>query len=458
VGNTQCNGALRGRGSSVDLRELIDQTAWIDTHEHLVEEANRLNPDGYAFRDANDRNEWYVPSDWTALLFNYSLDDLVSAGPTPARAVALLRDELEPLAKWRLAEPYIRRARGTGYLRAIDEATAQLFGLRLSADTVVEIDEGLRGLREAGYYRRLLQETANVERCQVNSDECDPFCLTASPDILDQDLSILNLSRAYSPDSERLSGIDVNSVADFESVIDWCFERFAGAAVAVKCQWAYYRPIGCAVAGARPNRAFVRVRSDDATREERREVEDYLFAYCLDRAVDTQLPVKLHLGYLAGTRERMLPGVASHVMDAIALAQSRPRNTFVLMHAAWPQQEQLLAAAKHCPNVVVDLCWAWIVAPLATRDFLCRFLSTVPASKILCFGGDYHVAELIVGHAEIARRGLQAALEELVSCGWFTLDAALELVAPLMRDNALELFYAGPGSPRPIPDGYRVAA
>lgn len=448
MGNAQFNRALGAdEASSADLRALIDQTAWIDTHEHLVEESCRLGPDGYALRDVNDRIERFIPADWTALLSDYSLDDLVSAGLARSRAAALLRDTAEPLVKWQESEQYVRRARRTGYLHAVDETTTRLFGARLSAETVTDIDRELRGLRKAGYYERLLT-AANVERCQVNSDQYDPFCVTKAPHILDQDLSIVNLARAYAPDSEQLAGIEVGSLTDFESVIDWCFERFAPAAVAVKCQWAYYRPLRCAVVGDRPHRAFARVRAGNATFGEQRQVEDFLFAYCLDRAIETNLPVKLHLGYLAGTQELMLPEVASHVMDAIALAQNRPRNTFVLMHAAWPQQEQLLAAAKHCPNVMVDLCWAWVLAPLATRDFVCRFLSTVPASKLLCFGGDYHVAELIVGHAEIARRGLQAALEDLVRCGWLTLDGAMELVAPLMRDNAIELFYTAHRDPR----------
>ena len=74
------------------------------------------------------------------------------------------------------------------------------------------------------------------------------------------------------------------------------------------------------------------------------------------------------------------------------------------MHMAWPHQEQLLAVAKHHPNVVVDLCWSWIVTPLSTREFVRRFLTTVPATKLLCFGGDYMTVECVVGHAEIARR------------------------------------------------------
>ena len=129
-----------------------------------------------------------------------------------------------------------------------------------------------------------------------------------------------------------------------------------------------------------------------------------------------------------------------HVADAVPLVQAHPRTTFVMMHAAWPQQEQLLSVAKHLPNVVVDLCWAWSLAPRSTTDFVQRFLTTVPASKLLCFGGDTMVVETVVGHAALARRGLATALDGLVRDGWLSVDGALDLVPQLMRGNAQRVF------------------
>jgi hypothetical protein len=46
----------------------------------------------------------------------------------------------------------------------------------------------------------------------------------------------------------------------------------------------------------------------------------------------------------------------------------------------------------------------------------------------------------VVGHAEIARRGLAQALGELVDEGWLNEQEALDLVEPLMRGNAWETF------------------
>lgn len=420
------------------VAETIDATPWIDTHEHLVEERGRLGPDPYVFTDVWD-GPVCIAGDWTALLGHYAVDDLVSAGLPPGEAHGFVWGDREPLAKWDAVEHSLTAARNTGFLRAVDVTTERLFGLRLARDTCEAVDAACRALRAPGWYARVLAE-AGVERCQVNSLEDDPFCETEQPELLDQDISLYPLVAGTAPASERASGIEVAGLDDYLAVIEWCFERFARRAVAVKLAWAYFRSLAVAAPDAPPNRAFARLRRGAADADDRRRVEDFLVERCVDLATAHGLPFKLHLGHLAGTGRPELRWVPHHVADAIPLVQAHPRTTFVLMHAAWPQQEQLLSVAKHLPNVVVDLCWAWSLAPRSTTDFVQRFLTTVPANKLLCFGGDTMVVETVVGHAALARRGLATALDGLVRDGWLSVDGALDLVPQLMRGNAQRVF------------------
>jgi hypothetical protein len=111
------------------------------------------------------------------------------------------------------------------------------------------------------------------------------------------------------------------------------------------------------------------------------------------------------------------------------------------MHMAYPYEGEVIAAAKHFTNVVADLCWAWIIDPIATRLFLKRYLVSAPASKVLCFGGDYIPVENVVGHAMLARRELARALEELVAEGYLDTAAAADLVPDLMHGNAERIFF-----------------
>lgn len=420
--------------SSSILRAVIDETPWIDTHEHLVEERHRLGADGYRFRDVWG-GETHIPGGWTALISHYAVDDVISAG----RAVRL-DDGLSPGEQWDALAAGLHAARSTGYLRAVELTTERLFGLPFSRDACDALDDACRSLRRPGYYGHVLRDVANVRRCHVNSVERDPCCDTATPDLLDQDIALYPLVAGAGSGAEQAYGASIGSLDDYTDLVEWCFDRYGDGAVAAKCAWAYFRPLAVRPSDSPPRRAFERLRLGTADRAERRSVEDYLFEHALAAATRRGLPVKLHLGYLAGNRRPQMRWVGRHVRDVVPLLERHPSTTFVLMHAAWPHQEELIAVAKHFPNAIVDLCWAWMLAPLATIEFVRRFLTTAPASKLLCFGGDYLTVETVVGHAELARRGLAAALESLVDEGWISADRALELVPMLMHGNAEAIF------------------
>jgi predicted TIM-barrel fold metal-dependent hydrolase len=427
------------------LRDLIDATPWVDTHEHIVEERRRL-AGPLTIPDAD-----VIPRGWTGLIVHYCSPELVSAGLPPDAPAVLFGEDASPLEKWELAAPYLERSRATGYVHAVDLTTERLFGLRLARDTVEEIDGRLRELQVPGYYEQILR-TANITRCQVHSLEVEVFCETATPDLLQQDLSLVPLALGSCPEAEDASGIEVGTLDDYLAVVDWCFERYARRAVAAKCFWAYLRPLAIAVPETPPRREFERLRAGTADLRDQRLVEDFLFQRCVDLATDCGLPVKMHLGYLDGNRQPQLQWVRDHVNAVGRIVDANPRTSFVLMHMAWPHQEELLALAKHLPNANVDLCWAWILSPIATAAFVERFLTTAPASKLLCFGGDYFTIEPVIGHAEIARRGLQHALEQLVARGWLRLEDALRLVPTLMHGNAERLF------PPRLADGTQLPA
>jgi uncharacterized protein len=424
-----------------ELGETIDATPWLDTHEHLVDEHHRLGPDPYTFTVAAVGDiPVTIASDWTALIDFYTLSDLSLAGMPTTAVEQLHRSERSPSEKWAMVEPFLAPVRNAGFARAMDISIERLFGLRLGEDTVEEIDARARALRVEGYYAHVLGEVANISRCHVNTADEDPFCETRHPDLLPQDLALTPLVWGEYPSLEQASGIEVGSLEDYLRVVDWCFERYADLAIAVKLDWAHQRGLAVEVPAEPPDREFVRLRAGEADTAERRRVEDFLLQRCLDLVTEAGLPVKIHLGQLGGSDAPAYRHVFDDVVDVVSLVQANPRTTFVLMHIAWPQQEQLLALAKHQQNVVIDLCWAWILAPLATREFLTRALTMLPVGKLLCFGGDYITVENVVGHAEIARRGLQSTLAHLVDCDWLTPSGAAELVPALMHGNAERIF------------------
>src|SRR5690606_17236280 len=132
-------------------------------------------------------------------------------------------------------------------------------------------------------------------------------------------------------------------------------------------------------------------------------------------------------GYGRMPVERIRPG---HLWP---LLTAYPDARFVLMHVGYPYYDEILAIAKHYPNVWVDLCWAWSIDPRSTSEFVRRFLHTAPVNKILAFGGDTTWPTHAAAYAIQARRWLARTLQAEVDEGDLTEKEAITVATRLMR-------------------------
>lgn len=417
------------------LATRISEEPFVDTHEHLIEEEGRL-------RGHEDPR---VPCDDWALLFSHYLDhDLVTSGMPGGEIERFFSPDVDPGEKWRILAPYWPAVRQTGYGQAVEIAMRQLYGVdELSAGTVDAVQTGYEALRKAGFYGTVLRDVAGIESCQVNSLEDVPFMESSQPTLLMQDLSIVGMFGWL--DVEGLAGpagVTVQSLSDWYRVMDWWFDRYGPYAVAVKSQHAYARDIDYERATEDQARGpfAKRLRGEDLDPGEQKALEDHLFWEAVDRASARGLPIKLHTGYYAGHDRMPLSRLMANPGSASRLCELGPDATFVFMHIGYPFYEPLIALAKQYTNAYLDMCWAWIVNPVAAADFLKKALVTVPANKILTFGGDYIPVEPVVGHAAMARNGIRLALAGLVREGWLSQTRALELVPDLMNGNARRIF------------------
>jgi len=431
-----------------ELRARVEATPFVDSHEHLLEERTRLAGAG-AHR--------LQPCVDAALLFcHYAQDDLWVAGMTAAERERFYSPTVDPTDKWPILAPYWRRSQHTGYLRAVSESIRRLYEIEnLDAAAFARISAAMDERARPGFYRSILRDAARVETCQVNSLETT-FCETEYPDLLQQDLSLIRFSTGLNLESitafgER-AGLTTTTLRDWHQVIDWAFATYGPRADAVKSQAAYDRRLNydkVSTEDAAP--LYLRMRRGETLpTAERKALEDHLMRYCIARAGEAGLPVKLHCGYYAGSDRMPLERLRRNAADLCPLLVDFPNVRFVLMHIGYPYQDEYVALAKHYRNVVVDLCWAWIINPAACVRFVKEFLMAAPSNKLLTFGGDYATVENVVGHAAIARQGLAQALSDLVDEGWLSDSAALDLVEPLMRGNAHALFptfEAAPATP-----------
>jgi predicted TIM-barrel fold metal-dependent hydrolase len=423
---------------SREILDLVEKTPFVDTHEHLIEESARVE-------SLTGTDPKRPPTDFSVFFAHYANSDLVVAGMSMEEHERLFAHDTPLDEKWRIVAPVYARTRNTGYLRNMRESLRMLFDEDdLTEANYDRITERIRGAIKPGYYRPVLRETARIEHAQVNALDVPVFRATEYPDLLAQDISFVGLSTGLNvgPISESM-GREVKDLKDWHAVIDWCFATYGPRAIAVKNQSAYSRRLDYApVEAEEAAPLFERYIRDKASLapEELKAVQDHLFHYCVDRATEHGLPVKLHTGYYAGHGHMPLHRVGANAGDMCDLLKAHPNTKFVIMHITYPYQDEAIAIAKHYPNAYVDLCWAWIMNPVAGVRFVKEFLMAAPANKLLTFGGDYLYVEMVPGHAKIARRGLAQALSELVDEGWIDSKEVPDLVERLMRGNAHALF------------------
>jgi len=417
-----------------EIFQKVFQTPFIDTHEHLIEEKDRL---------AGTRHRFISSDDWTVVLNHYINSDILTAGMPKESYHKFFSPKVDPVKKWALLKPYWPAVKNTGYGQAVSIAMRELYDVEeLSAKTIRKVQSGYEKVRRRGFYKYILCDLAKIESCQVNC-LTQPFTESDIPTLLMQDLSIVGMFAG--PAIRQFggpTGIKVSCLSDWHRVIDWWFNKYSKYAVAVKSQNAYGRDIDYEKVPAEKAEPIFKKKLDkqSLTNKERKNLEDHLFWYAVGKATENHLPVKLHTGYYAGENYMPLSRLIKNPGSATQLCRIAPKTTFVFMHICYPYYEELISIAKHYTNAHVDMCWAWIINPVAAKDFLKKYLVTAPANKILTFGGDYIPVEPVLGHAVIARRGISLALSELVEEGWLSLENALEMIDPIMHGNARRIF------------------
>jgi len=219
------------------------------------------------------------------------------------------------------------------------------------------------------------------------------------------------------------------------------FTKYAGCAIAVKAQHAYNRTLNWAArSDDDAERALERTlrNNNDVPRADQLCLGDWCWARGVELAIDHNLPFKIHTGYYAGNDRMPVDRIKAGNMCALLAAY--PKARFVLMHIAYPYSHELIALAKHYPNVWVDLCWAWSIDPFSSADFVRRFIHTVPINKLFGFGGDTRWPTSALAYTVQMRRWFTRALQDEVTEGLLTEPQAITIASRLMHENAYDCF------------------
>lgn len=404
----------------------LSKLCLIDCHEHLQRE-NEL-PQGESIHLGR-------------FFAHYANCDLVSAGMPAADMQRVQTDPaLTPKERWKLLEPWYRKAWNTSYCESLRIALRDLYGVEdFSGDTVEGLTAALRAQLRPGFTRQVFDK-AGIEFAMNN-----PFGPKQifNPDF-GFDCFICDMADSFTAFPvaalAQESNLPILCLGDYLKVIDFYFDRDARCASAFKVSRAYDRTLFWDdVPQSAVERTFNRLLAfnDRPDRKEIQALEDFILHYLCRKCGEYGIRMKFHTGIQEGNGNIITNSRAALMAN---LFMKYPRTSFDIYHISYPYQDELAVLAKNFPNVTIDFCWSWIINPAASRRALAEMLDAVPANKLHGFGGDYIFVEGSYAHAVMARREIARVLAGKVEDGRFSEEQALEVGRLLLRDNPLANF------------------
>lgn len=420
------------------IKEAVDKIQIIDTHEHLVQEKERVTKSLDIFE---------------VFLSHYASSDLVSSGMS-SEELNKVRDRSLPLEdRFAIFKPFWDRIQNTGYARAVNIAIKDLYGFDgIREDNYKKLALKMADMNKPGIYNWILKERSGVEISVLDSlnpvDEIDSrfFAPVTRFDgfvTLSNRVEVENLS--------KVCGKSIHSFSDLIQVLEEKFEEVSKKIVGVKIGLAYVRDLRFdKVSEKEAEEVFNNIFNQrsfktDGTPEgmslmEARPYQDFMVHKIIQLAAKKKVPVQIHTGLQEGN-ENIITNSKPTLL--INLFREYKEVKFDVFHGSYPYTGELAALAKNFQNVYIDMCWLHVISPFWARQALADWLDTVPCNKLLGFGGDYIFAEGVYGHSVIARQNVAKVLTEKVEERAITEGQAIHLAHNLLRNNARELFFMG---------------
>jgi predicted TIM-barrel fold metal-dependent hydrolase len=219
---------------------------------------------------------------------------------------------------------------------------------------------------------------------------------------------------------------DLDAFTDFVSGL--IAENVKNGSVCIKNAIAYDRTVN--FKETEKDKA-AKVFSSDASAEDIRHFQDYLFLYICRVAAELDVPVQCHtgLGCLDGTR----------AIGLNEIIEKNPETKFVLFHASFPWTNDVLALLHNYPNVYVDICWLPLLSPTAAVNTLHELIEVGTSDKI-CWGCDTWTSEESYGARLAVNSVLTDVLDAKVSSGYLCANGAEQVARNILFNNAKTLY------------------
>ena len=423
-----------------ELSEYIQELPLVDCHDHT------------------DQAGPVLKDPLHALIDGYFLTDITSVS-SDEEAEFLLNPEISWERRWPTFERVWQLAKNTGYGMVIKKVLQEFYGIyEVTFDALKSMENRLLQLQNETVFDEILEKARIQLRIADTWDDPQEPGRTVQEAVLDGSLKLpprakitiplRNYHDVFSYDSvqHRMSPIK-RHVTSLDQYVEGCYQIFCAfkefGAVAFKDQTPYRRAINYenptrAEAEKVFNLMMIHPRDGALFSGSMKVLDDYLFHTLLRMVKEIDLPVQLHTGLLAGTRQDVSKANAIQLAPLLELHRD---VRFDLFHANWPYGGEWLFLGKNYPNVYLNFCWANIIDPIGIQNLYQQAISSVPMGKVFLFGSDFGgYADHAWAHAQIAKENLAIALTKLVEIDYMSLAEAKEIAIHWCYENPRRFF------------------
>lgn len=414
-----------------ELYQYINDLEIIDTHEHLP-----------CFEKDRPRNDVI-----DEFLSSYFFVDILTSGISKIDWNRVNSKKVAVKDKWKIIEPYWKVSQFTGYGQSLSLITRDIYGIEtINADTIEILNERFQKTFSTAHFNYILKEKSNIKvsiRDVCNEVADEKYYIVAN-----------RIDRLIYPNSFQdiinLEEATETMISSFEDYLEACairVEQYAKMSNILKLGIAYSRDLDFkrslkSEAESDFNHMLQNVNYAEKDRENRvlncaAAFSNYVLRFILGIAQRKGMIIQIHTGLQDGNGSILSYSKPIHLNE---LFIDYPKLKFDIFHIGYPYQNELGVLCKMFPNVFVDMCWAHIVSPVASRATLSEWLEFIPYHKISGFGGDYAFIDGVYGHQYIARKNIAKVLSEKVQEGLFDIDQACGIAKAILYDNPARIF------------------
>jgi hypothetical protein len=421
------------------VKDYTNTVKIINTHEHQRDISDF---------EGQDHNFYFL------LANSYLQYDLVSAGAEPLNPDKIKTHSLEAL--WDLYGPYLNFCSFTSFYSHFLSGFKQLYDfedLYFSKENTrplsVEIERNYKNYKswfdevfhKVHYELMFVDQYWNSLNTNLNEKyfalvfNINQFVYGISnrPALNNKDLS--TYPPLYKIASDK--GFEITKLDDFLSFTEHLLEQFQkNKVVCFKNTLAYGRTLDFEYISYEKAKALFNRNTKDLSDLEKKNLQDFMFHWIIQKSIEVNLPIQIHTGYLAGNGNTL---ENSHPIKLNKLFLRYPDAKFVLFHGGYPWTGEYSALAKMFANVYLDIVWLPQISREAAIKALDEMLDCVPYNKF-SWGGDCHFIEESVGSLEFAKEVITQVLIKRINRGLMTENTAFDVIRKIFRENAIHLF------------------